>query len=657
MITPEQRQNVMEQLTQRHGAAHRARIEQGVSQVAQRWRESDGDAGVFEQFCLTHFAADEALRDQIFQRFQKNLEVLLGHLHMVYRELNWPLHVDTGPKLEIDNLFASYDVFAHVIDDMFTTRLAFVALLNFPLATLEEKSAWGHEWTRRHWAEVRLAENFADRIPGDVKQQRTAAYTAAEDYVYSYFIPLGRVRDETGAPLFAEGLSLISHWGLRDELKGQYANPDGFPRQLMIQQIMNRIITQEIPVEVLRNDGVEWRPFSNQVYDRHSGKTVSASPEGTGRYEILLKTFHAEQLVDPHTPDTPSLIDRRFRKDREILEAEVERLLTTVLSAPVLQDIAGLIRRRLGRELQPFDLWYSGFKSGGNVQEAELDQIVQSRFPTVRDFEKKLPEVLMQLGFSKEKAHYLQRYIRVDAARGAGHAMGAKMRHDTAHLRTRAAGGRMNYKGFDTAMHELGHTVEQVFSMNDVDHYTLEGVPNTAFTEAFAFVFQARGMEVLCLTNGEASADQANILHEMWQTAEIAGVSLLDMRIWRWLYAHPDADAIALKEAVLQLAKEVWNEFFAPIYGVKDQILLAIYSHILYCGMYIPDYALGHIIANQIADHLRRHDFAAEVERMCRLGRLAPQVWMREAVGAPISAQPMIRAAAAAVENLVVQEI
>ena len=60
-------------------------------------------------------------------------------------------------------------------------------------------------------------------------------------------------------------------------------------------------------------------------------------------------------------------------------------------------------------------------------------------------------------------------------------------------------GEGMDYKGFNIAVHEMGHNVEQTISLNDIDHYMLQGVPNTAFTEALAFVFQARDLELLGL--------------------------------------------------------------------------------------------------------------------------------------------------------------
>ena len=44
--------------------------------------------------------------------------------------------------------------------------------------------------------------------------------------------------------------------------------------------------------------------------------------------------------------------------------------------------------------------------------------------------------------------------------------------------------------------------------------------------------------------------------------------------------------------------------------------------------------------------------FGREVERMTTLGRLTPDVWMRAAVGAPVSAAPLIEAAERAVAAL-----
>ena len=182
------------------------------------------------------------------------------------------------------------------------------------------------------------------------------------------------------------------------------------------------------------------------------------------------------------------------------------------------------------------------------------------------------------------------------------------MRGVEARLRTRVGPEGMNYKGFNIAVHELGHNVEQVFSLNAVDYPVLQGVPNTAFTEGVAFVFQARDLELLGLQKPQASVEARNILtlNDFWSAYEIAGVALVDMAIWHWMYDHPSATPVQLKEAVLSIAKEIWNTYYAPVFGKKDVVLLAIYSHIIHSFLYIPDYPMGQMIAFQIERQIEK---------------------------------------------------
>jgi hypothetical protein len=225
--------------------------------------------------------------------------------------------------------------------------------------------------------------------------------------------------------------------------------------------------------------------------------------------------------------------------------------------------------------------------------------------------------------------------------------MGAARRDDEAHLRTRVGAGGMDYKGYNIAVHELGHNVEQVFSTTAIDHTLLQGVPNTAFTEALAFVFQGRDLELLGLAGGDPQAEHFKALDTFWSTREIAGVALVDMAVWRWLYEHPEATAAELRAAVVEIAREVWNRWYADIFGVRDVPLLAVYSHMIDGAMYTPDYPLGHLIAFQVEEHFETADapLGVEFERVALLGRLTPDAWMRRAVGAPLSAEPLLAAA------------
>ena len=156
------------ELTAKYGAQQKPRLDRGLHQVAEFWRAEDGDATVFEEFVRTNFAGDQATLDTMFNRFQSMLEQLDGHMHEIRRELNQQSDLDLGPVLPFDEVFAGYDPSAHVLDDFFNNKLAFTVLLNFPLTTLDERLKEGPTWTRRQWAEVRLAERFDKRIPAEV---------------------------------------------------------------------------------------------------------------------------------------------------------------------------------------------------------------------------------------------------------------------------------------------------------------------------------------------------------------------------------------------------------------------------------------------------------------------------------------------------------
>ena len=326
--------------------------------------------------------------------------------------------------------------------------------------------------------------------------------------------------------------------------------------------------------------------------------------------------------------------------------------MISVLESPVAKDVAQLVKKRLGRELEPFDIWYDGFKVRSTLNIEKLDKIVSQRYPTPKAFQDDLPFILRTIGFSPKTARYLSTKITVDPSRGAGHAAGAGMRSDNAHLRTRIPKTGMKYKGFNIAIHELGHNVEQVFSLNKIDHTLLEGVPNTAFTEGFAFVFQSRDLDVLGIKNSNPDLESLKIIDNFWSTFEISGVALVDMYVWHWMYENPKATPAQLNLAVQTIAKEVWNKYYAPVIGKSNEILLGIYSHMISSGLYLPDYPLGHIIAFQIEQYFKTKDLATEMQRMCCLGSITPSAWMKQAIGADVSAEPLIEATKIAVKKL-----
>ncbi|MGA8490807.1 MAG: hypothetical protein WB711_10315 [Terriglobales bacterium] len=643
------------ELIAKYGTQQSVRLDRGLHQVAEFWRVDDGDAAVFEDFVRTNFAGDQATLNIMFDRFQSLLEQLDGHMHEINRAFNQQSDLDLGPLLPFDEVFAGYDPSAHVLDDFFNNKLAFTVLLNFPLTTLDERLKEGPTWSRRQWAEVRLAQRFDKRIPADVQLSIAQAGAQAGQYIAQYNIWMYHLVDAQGQHLFPPKMRLLSHWNLRDEIKADYSDPQsGAAKQRMIQQVMERIVTQTIPQVVINNPAVDWNPYTNEVKPaavKDSDATtannfpITNAPEPDTRYATLLNDFRASRKADPYSPTAPTLIDRRFEEDREIPEAQVKAMLEQVVSSPLVAQTAQLIQVRLGRPLEPFDIWYNGFRPGSQYTEAQLDEIVAKKYPTAEAYQKDIPNLLMKLGFAPDRARYVASNIIVDPARGSGHAMGAGMRSEKAHLRTRVEQTGMNYKGFNIAVHEMGHNVEQTFSLNDIDYTLLQGVPNTAFTEALAFVFQGHDLELLGLPAPDAKSQAEKTLNDFWGTYEIAGVALVDMAVWHWMYDHPQATAQQLDAATVQISKDIWNRYYAPVFHRNDVVLLGIYSHMIDSFLYLPDYPIGHMIAFQIEEQMKKAgSIGPEFERMAKMGRITPDLWMERATGKPVGPEALLEA-------------
>ncbi|MBR6211767.1 MAG: hypothetical protein IKQ64_01840, partial [Bacteroidales bacterium] len=614
------------------------------------WRSEDGTQADFEAFVKQWLATSPADREVLFGKLSRAMEIFATQANQLTIELGRPTVLAEGEPGDIDYLFSSHDAYAHFSDDMFENKVAFITILNFPHYTLEEKNSLGGGWDRLQWAYARMGDRFTERVPASVSQAVTVARSAAEGYVDVYNIKMGHLLTEEGEKIFPEDMSLLSHWNLRDELKSDYADvPHAREKQEMIYKVMERIVTQEIPAAVVNNPEYDWAPFSNRVWK--DGKEVSLPSEGDVRYGHILNQFHTFQELDRWCPAMPTAIARNFEGSIEMTDTEVEDLFVRFLTSDQVKKVGEMIGQRLGRELRPYDIWYDGFKSRSVIPEDKLTAETRKRYPDAEAFHRDMPRQLRNLGFAADEAQFLADHIVVEGARGSGHAWECVGRTEPARLRTRIGEGGMDYKGYNIAVHEFGHNVEQVTDLYHIDHYTLAGVPNTATTEAMAFLFQVRDLQLLGY--GRQTMDADATLDIFWNMYEIMGVSLVDMYTWRWLYAHPDATASGLRDAVLSIAREVWNKYYEPVLGTHDSPLLAIYSHMLDYPMYLPNYPIGHIIHYQLEEHLAKCGsdaaFAAELQRIYRQGRLTPQAWMKGAVGSPISIDPIL----AAVEKII----
>ncbi|MDL2278810.1 hypothetical protein LJC57_09485 [Parabacteroides sp. OttesenSCG-928-G07] len=637
-INPTVVQSTIDALVSKNSTDHIA-IKKGVRQVARLWQSTDGDEDIFKEFCLSNYIAEAGEKRDVFFKISDYLEAISGHFSQMSQKLDWHVTIETGPIHQIDYMFSTLTPQAHFVEDMYANKIAFFIALNFPKLTLQEKESLGND--RLAWAYARLGDRFTSRIPTSVRQQNSLVSNDADRYIDAYNIFMGELFNAKGKQVFPKDMILLSHWNLRDEIKANYnKGAEGLDKQKTIYEVMKRIISQEIPKEVVNSDAFQWNPFTNTLFKENN--IIDFESESPVRYQKMLNNFHAQLRVDKYMDDT--YIDRKFNDEMEMALTDVEALFESFLSAPELKEIGKLISKQVGRKLQAFDIWYDGFKPRANLDETKLDEQIRALYANAENLEKDLPNILVKLGYAPERAKYLADRIAVDPARGSGHAAGGSMKGEKARLRTRIPTDGMNYKGYNIAIHEFGHNVEQTISLYDVDYYLLAGVPNTAFTEALAFVFQKRDLEILGIDNNDPEKDKMDLFDKVWSLYEITGVSMLDIAVWKWLYANPDATATQLQEATIRLSKEIWNKYYAPVFGVKDETVLAVYSHMIGYPLYLSAYAFGQIIEYQLENYFTGKDFAAEVDRIFKQGQLTPNVWMREATGSTLSAEPMLEA-------------
>lgn len=618
----------------------------GVRQAAALWTAEDGSQADFDRLVAENYCTTDSERLALFESLSRIMENISQSADMLTVELLRPTQLTNASEPQSpDWIMSGYSPLAHFSDDMFANKLAFVTIINFPHYSLEEKNTLGRQWTRQEWAFARMGDIFTTRVPAEVKTRMAQALADAENYIADYNIYMGNLRTEDNRQLWPEDKILLSHWNLRDELKALYGAEGGQEKQEMIYQVMQRIVSQTIPQQAINGAEFIWKPYSD-----------ASEAEPYTRYERILAIAHAYFAEDPYCPSAPTGIIRNFEEGVEIPAAELDSLFRALVGSTQVQQVAEIIKERLGRNLRPYDIWYDGFKARASMDEDELSALTRKLYPDANAFAADMWRLLTQMGFYSEDARRIAHHIAVEPARGSGHAWPCLGRKEDARLRTRIPENGMDYKGYNIAVHEFGHCVEQILDMYFIDHYMLSGVPNTAYTEASAFLWQQRDLQLLPnsqIANVNSQMSKDEIFDQFWSMYEIMGVSLVDMAMWQWIYVHPKATPKELCEATMQIAKEVWNQYYEPVLGEHDCILLAVYSHMVNAPMYLPNYPLGHIVQFQLEEHLSQcktqKDFALEYMRIYRLGRLTPKEWLIEAVGTPPTIEPVLRA----VENAV----
>ncbi len=643
-----EQQTVIDDLVQSHGEAIRQRAEIGVAQVARYWTAEDGSTDDMAAFCMQHFIADESDRRRLLDRLETTMSTTTGHLHEIRRDLRRWTDLKGDDMPGTDDLLATFDPAPDLSEQYFAQKLAFMAMLNFERPDLDTMLSEGHDWDADEWAAVRIAKAFGPRIPKEVADDAREVGHRANKWVAEFHVPVGSMVDANGKRWFESDRKLLAHWLIREALKSLYGEPDGLPGQRALLKVMGRHIDGSIPRAVMEGTATgDWDPDTNTVDGQAADELV-----GNERYERWIEQFHLAQRIDVHCPEYPTALARKFQWHREIPEAEVESLLEQLLSSPVRAPLAELMSERLGRPLEAHDIYYEDLFD--SRPQDEMNTLVRERFADHHDFESKLPSLLRELGYPEQQADFLGSNVQVEIARGSGHAMRPGMPQYSAWLRTSSLENELGWAGFDTAMHELGHNLEQVISTHYVPRPALRGVPNTACTEAFAFLYQSLAHQALNIEPDAESPDPFHIdsIQCLLASCQIAGPSLVDIRTWKWLYANPEADAEALREAVLGIAADLWKQYYEQYFGPDTTHVLAAYQHMVAHPLYLADYAIGHVQSHQIRSCLRDRELAGETMRICSIGRLTPDLWMRRAVDRGLDVEPLVTDTRTALESL-----
>jgi hypothetical protein len=638
---------VQDTLLKMHGERARDRIVKGTVQLAKNWRESDGTSQDFIAFCSASFLPDSILLPN-FLKIQENMALMNGYLAKIRFRFTESERFTDMNEVRADEFFRKSVPEA----DPWKEKLAQFIQLNFPHYSLDEKRQGGWNWDRQKWAMVRLGDAFAERQDPGFKPESADEVKEFQKYIGKYFFRMDHICSPDGTYPFSKPLTLHSHFGLRDNLKEDYTRPAGLARQEITGKLVDHITQGTVPEEFISDTSTRWNPWTNQLFRMESGKAVPVDfkMEGLKRYAGLLAHFRNRSSADRLYGTGSTVIQRTF-ENGNLAPGQVEEIIRSFLSDPVLVSVGKLVSERLRRPLQPFDIWYSGFQSQSAYPANMLDSLTRARYPDPKALQDDLPAILVRMGFTEAEAFYVGSHAIVRPIGSGGYSDQPVMRGDTALMTTVFNPKGLDYKGYRIAMHELGHVVCGVYSTREIDHFTLADVPTGGITEGFAEMLAYKNIEGLGLKQGTPEEQKDLLaLAALWYMLDLGGQSLTDIETWKWLYAHPKATAEELRTAVLRISGDIWNQYYSPVFGgIRDQHILSIYNHFITGSLYLYNYFLGNVIMFQLYDRFMPDNLAGGLKFACKEGNTLPELWMEKAVGQGLSLEPLLKTARLAV--------
>lgn len=631
------------------------RMEKGVKQLALLWRPSDGGEMDFRIFCEKYFVNDSSSMDSLFTVLSQNFNSICTDFDSIGFSRNNRLSGYQGSMSQIEKLFAAYDPNTHISDDFFNNKIAQITMLNFPYYSLSEKHRYDTRWTKRKWAFVRMGDVFIARVPFDYKYRTANVLKNSNKYVSNYAINPSCLIDNQGKKHFPEKDSRLSLWDLSDGIRANYAGgEEGLLRQQMLYAVILHILKQDIQDSITYDADVTWNPFTNQVFK--DGMAINQDDGARPRYVHLQNNIVYLKAEDQFRPFFPTYLDRTFNYALEIPQKLVEQQFKQLCSSPLAKKTANYISKRLNRRLQAFDIWYNGFQTPGNLDKRELNAITRAKYPNNQSFVSDIPNILTRLGFEAVKSRQIAGQILVDTVKVESLAWGGERKEESniiipqSTLQIHIGKDGMSFQEYTSAIYQLGMAVANSISVLYVDNFMMKGVPTLAFNKALGFVFQKNACQSLgkCKLNSREKSDAT--LDSYWNTYASMGAALLEIRIWQWYYKNPSANEAQLNFAVRDLAVEIWNQYYTPVFKIKNSPILSSYTKMISDPFSLSTDAIGCLVGFQLEQYLDGKNFSKEVICMFSTGLVTPELWMRKGLQQGISVNVLLNATVSALK-------
>ena len=445
------------------------------------WRKEDGDEKAFaDAGPRGRSPPTRSSATRFFSRMEFALESLDGHMNEIARDFKRQSDLDLGEIYPFDEILAGLRSLGPrqrgLLPEPAGLRRAPELPPHDARAAPPGRTAAGRAASgpRRAWPS---ASPSASRPTSTWRS--ASAHAEAARYIAQYNIWMHHLVDAKGQRLFPEGLRLLSHWNLRDEIKADYSDAqNGLAKQRAIAQVMDRIVTQTIPAAVVDNPHVDWNPFTNEVTRDDGARLRPARRRPTVKVTNAPGARHALRDAAEDLPGRAqggSVLADRADADRAALRREPPDPRGAregdARGGPLLAagpqgrrahlEAARPPARALRRLVQRLPAARRVHRGASSTRSS-----ARSTRPP-RPTRTTSPTSSPGSASPRRRRSTWPTTSRSTRRAAPGHALGAARRADHAHLRTRVEKGGMNYKGYNIAVHEMGHNVEQTFSLND----------------------------------------------------------------------------------------------------------------------------------------------------------------------------------------------